>query len=147
MNSENTVNLLLVAISGVAMLGVMLQWLRSDEAAVALGAGLRHSALEGTLGSVPEAVAPRGDDAVSARAQPVLLADDETALSRLCFAWGAGGTVLGLGVGAALSGFVGALLGSVVCSALAIAAVVVFVIVHDRKTEEGFRLQASGSSR
>ncbi|MEI8254379.1 MAG: hypothetical protein WCJ30_01770 [Deltaproteobacteria bacterium] len=137
MNSEVTVNTLLVTLSGVAMLGVMIQWFRSDEASVAVG-GLQRSAAESVFGSLPSLTATATAE-TSVDAQPLLIGDDETALSRLCFGGGLGGTIVGLAAGAVISGFVGALVGSVAASTLAIAAVVLYVVARDRATMATWR--------
>lgn len=73
---------------------------------------------------------------------PEQLSDDTTSLSRLFFGWGLGGMAVGLGLGAAMYGFVGALLGGIVLSAASIGAVVVVVALLDRSRARARAAQA-----
>ncbi|MEI8255252.1 MAG: hypothetical protein WCJ30_06210 [Deltaproteobacteria bacterium] len=144
MSAEYTVFVMLAGIVfGVALLAVIIQWLKADDISAAVEEGLARHVLErphvvlppifpGTLARVlPEAVT---EAPVRDQSKPGLIGDDEVALGRLCFGWGAGGTVIGLVAGALYSGFVGALLGSVISSAVAIGVVVVVVLVRDQLT-------------
>jgi hypothetical protein len=140
---------------GIALLWVMTQWLKADQAAASAEQDVRRgieklqqqammsqsvgsSAAHGALPPVdrygdpfPAAEASdQADEQEAAKDRP--LADDETALSRLLFGWGATGMVFGLIAGASSAGAVGATIGAVLGSTLAIATVVIGVIVLDR---------------
>ncbi len=155
MYTEWTLYVLLSGIAFVvALASVMKQWLKADENVAVAENGLRAeqarerapggvsmmTAIGGTAEqgmdaslpasrSVPvERAEPRAD------ARPILIAEDEGAVARLCFGWGGGGMLVGMLSGAATRGFVGALLGSVILSAAAVGVAVVVALVLDRAT-------------
>ncbi len=150
MNAEYTVFVMLAGIVfGVALLAVVIQWLKADDFSASVEEGLQRHALErphavlppifpGTAAPVlPEAAAPESKAVVEPK--PYLIGDDEKALARLCMGWGAGGTVAGMVAGALISGFVGALLGSVMLSTVSIGVLVLVVLVRDQLTMNMWR--------
>lgn len=139
MNSENAVRLLLVALSGAAMFGVMFQWLRSGELAAVIDARFLRVALAGPGDDLARTFPVTGDATIASEAHPRLIADDETAISWLSIGWGGVGMLADLASGAALSGFVGALIGSLLGSTLAIGLVVLLVLARDRATMATWR--------
>ncbi len=143
---------LYVLLSGVAfavaLLSVMKQWLAADANVATAEAGLRRERAESNTAMMTSlgGVAAGGQDISESRtatparieardeSKPMLIADDETAVARLCFGWGGGGMLVGMLSGAATHGFVGALLGAVCLSAAAIGVAVVVALVLDRET-------------
>ncbi|MEI8254380.1 MAG: hypothetical protein WCJ30_01775 [Deltaproteobacteria bacterium] len=149
MYTQWTLYVLLSGIAfAVAILSVMKQWLSADMDVATVETGLRReraennaammASLDGTAGSamdVPEArSAAAGRTEARDESKPLLIADDENAVARLCFGWGGGGMLVGMLSGAATHGFVGALLGSVILSAASIGVAVVVALVLDRAT-------------
>ena len=132
----------------VAILSVMKQWLSADMDVATVETGLRReraennaammASLDGTASSTHDEPQSRtaADTRTEARddSKPMLIADDENAVARLCFGWGGGGMLVGMLSGAATHGFIGALLGAVILSAAAIGVAVVVALVLDRAT-------------
>lgn len=168
MDSEFTLFIALAAIAfGAALLAVVTQWLKTDEATAAAEVGVRMSlkSLEQPPGpreqplqlsatadvldhaipvEYPAPARPASAEVAAAveeplyhlpaleAANPERLSDDVTSLSRLFFGWGTGGMVVGMGLGGAMYGFVGAMLGALALSAATIGGVVVVVALLDR---------------
>jgi len=152
---------------GIALLWVMTQWLKADQASASAEQDVRkgikrlqkqamvlRTAAEAPMAQsaaldrygdpfpgTPGSSQTIDDVDEEAAAEAVPLADDETALSRLLLGWGASGMVLGLVIGALSYGAPGATIGGVLGSAVAIVIVVIGVLVLDRigakKPEQG----------
>lgn len=155
---------LYVLLSGVAfavaLLSVMKQWLEADANAASVEAGLRRervqnsavmsTAMDSVAGStrdLPESAVVETERAEARDdSKPMLIADDETAVARLCFGWGGGGMLVGMLSGAATHGFVGALLGAVSLSAAAIGVAVIVALVLDRATLKAWTAAHEGQS-
>ena len=121
MYTEWTIYVVLAGIAFVvALVSVLKRWLSADEESAVVEAGLQQSS--------------SGVEAKVDLTKPQLIADDETALSRLCFGWGGGGMLVGMLSGAATYGYVGALLGSVILSTAAIGVAVIIALMLDRQT-------------
>ena len=117
---------------GVALLAVITQWLKADDVAADIEQDVRTQLV--AMKAVA-ADALEGGQLASPEPVPLRLSEDETALSRLFLAWGTAGMVVGLGLGAATGGPVGALLGGVVMVAVSIGLVVLGVLAVERARE------------
>ena len=144
------------AVFGIALLWVMAQWLKVDEAAavgeqdVRKGVERLHEQVRASMQSAKEpptadvlatldrygdpfpTTTPTDAAAEEAEREAVPLAQDETALSRLLFGWGASGMVFGLVFGGVSAGAAGAVIGGFLGSTLGIVVVVLGVLVLDR---------------
>ncbi|MEI8255921.1 MAG: hypothetical protein WCJ30_09625 [Deltaproteobacteria bacterium] len=147
MNSQWTLYVTLAGFAfAAALLSVIRQWLGADQNAATVEAGLQQgrevpeqrgmamSALSGAAEG--EFAPPQTDTRSQARVEskPMLIADDEEAVARLCLGWGGGGMLVGMLSGAATHGFVGALIGAVTLSAAMVGVAVVIALVLDRQT-------------
>ena len=121
MYTEWTIYVVLAGIAFVvALVSILKRWLKADEESAIVEAGLQQNS--------------SGIEAKVDLTKPELIADDETAVARLCFGWGGGGMIVGILSGAATHGFVGALLGSVILSAAAIGLAVIIAITLDKRS-------------
>lgn len=144
------------AVFGIALLWVMAQWLKVDEAAAVGEQEVRRgverlreqarasmqSTEEPPTSNVLSTLDRYGDpfpattdaDAAAEEAarEAVPLAQDETALSRLLFGWGASGMVFGLVFGGVSAGAAGAVIGGFIGSTVGVVVVVIGVLLLDR---------------
>ncbi len=155
MDTEYALFIAVTAVAlGTALLAMITQWLKADDAAADAEIGVRLSLqqIHDKVGSGVETEVVRSltDEPAVAQASAARLGDDETALGRLFAGWGGAGLLLGMAFGGSVWGPTGALLGGVAVSTLSIAAVVVAVVavdrVHARQAQEK-RLAAEARAR
>ncbi len=144
MDTEHALFVATAAVAfGVALLTVITQWLKADDVAEDVELDVRNNLAHLHSAAAESPTTRYGAELVSARTADDTaadgvrhvtgkLAEDETELARLFFGWGTAGMLVGLGLGGAMAGVVGALIGGVVMTAIAIGTVVVAVIVIDR---------------
>lgn len=134
----------------VALLGVLAQWLKADDAALDAEVGVREAMRrleEQAHGTTARHAAVVQGEAWTPDQPGYSLGDDETALSRLLLGWTTVGTLTGLAIGAAIWGPVGALLGGIVLATMSVIGVMVAVAIVDRVRARAARDRRAASER
>ena len=129
---------------GVALVWVLVQWLRADEATESIEADVQRELdrVEKPQAHAARAALPEPDPELD----PAIVAE-ERALSRLLWTWGGLGTGLGMLVGGVAYSFVGALLGGAGGSVLSVIGVVVYASLKIATAEAARRAAAAETEK
>lgn len=129
---------------GLALVWVLVQWLRADEGTEAIEREVKRHVERLVAPPKPDlpTLEPRVDPELARMAR--VYEAEEAALAKPLWTWGLAGTALGMVVGGIGYSFVGALLGAVGGSVLAVAGVVVHYALRGAATVAEPRAEAPG---